>query len=52
MLIVLTGIKPTNPTGLFKIKKFLLLISVMVEPLLLQDQDLNLPTDLDQLIRF
>ena len=50
--IALPGIKPTNPTGRFKIKKFLLLISVMVEPLLLQDQDLKLPTDSDQQIRF
>ena len=50
MLIALPGIKPTNPTGRFKIKKFLLLISVMVEPLLLQDQDLKLPTDSDQQI--
>ena len=47
----LPGIKPTNPTGRFKIKKFLLLISVMVELLSLQDQALNLPTDPDQRIR-
>ena len=44
----LPGIKPTNPTGRFKTKKFLLLISATVVLLFLQDRALNLPTELDQ----